>query len=88
MGMECIVIVTITAFVVQVVKQTKIDNKWMPIIAGTIGGILGAAMYYIGVGDLGDYLLEAVAVGISSGLAATGAHQMYKQIKGGLENGN
>lgn len=47
-----------------------------------LGGALGVVCLVLGVPDFpaGDYI-TAVAVGIVSGLAATGANQVYKQLK-------
>lgn len=67
----------------QIVKATGIDNKWIPCIVGAIGGLLGIAGLYI----IPDYpateIITAVAVGIVSGMAATGADQIGKQLGGG-----
>lgn len=70
----------------QIVKATGIDNKWIPCIVGVIGGLLGIAGLYI----IPDYpateIITAIAVGIVSGMAATGADQIHKQLGGG-QNG-
>ena len=70
----------------QIVKATGIDNKWIPCIVGVIGGLLGIAGLYI----IPDYpatdIITSVAVGIVSGMAATGADQISKQLGGG-QNG-
>lgn len=67
----------------QIVKATGIDNKWIPCIVGVIGGLLGIAGLYI----IPDYpateIITAIAVGIVSGMAATGIDQMGKQLGGG-----
>lgn len=65
----------------ELVKVTKLDNKWIPVICGLSGGMMGAAgMYLMPEFPAGD-MVTAVAVGIVSGLAATGANQIAKQIK-------
>ena len=73
-------ITVICMLLAQIIKTTKIDNKWLPALCGIMGAILGA----IGFRLMPDYpaadLLSAIAVGIMSGLAATGAHQAYKQV--------
>ena len=62
------------------VKATALDNKWIPIICGAAGGVLGAlAMRIMPDFPAHDYI-TAVAVGIVSGLAATGANQCVKQL--------
>lgn len=63
-----------------VVKATKMDNKWIPVICGAMGGILGLVGMLVMVDfPAGDYI-TAIAVGIVSGLAATGSNQVYKQL--------
>lgn len=63
------------------VKQTPLANKWLPSICGALGGLLGLAAMYINVPDFpAADPLTALAVGIVSGLAATGADQVIKQI--------
>ncbi len=73
-------ITTISALVAQGVKATKLDNKWLPVICGICGGMLGA----LGMLIMPDFpardVLTATAVGIVSGLAATGSHQIFKQL--------
>ena len=65
---------------VEAVKATPLDNKWLPVIAGGFGGILGVvAMLVMPEFPAADQL-TAIAIGIVSGLAATGAHQVYKQL--------
>ncbi|MGI5978606.1 MAG: phage holin family protein [Oscillospiraceae bacterium] len=65
------------------VKATKLDNRWLPVICGSCGGILGLVGLYTTPGFPADDALNAVAIGIVSGLAATGSHEMIKQITGG-----
>lgn len=62
------------------VKATEVDNKWLPVICGLIGGILGVVgMFYMPDFPAAD-IINAVAIGIVSGLAATGINQAYKQL--------
>ena len=62
------------------VKATAVDNKWLPVICGVIGAILGVA----GMSTMPDFpaadIINAAAVGTVSGLAATGINQAYKQL--------
>ena len=70
----------------QIIKATGLENKWIPCIVGVAGGLLGVAGLYV----IPDYpateIITAVAVGIVSGMAATGADQIHKQLGGG-QNG-
>lgn len=74
-------ITVLVSLVGQAVKATSLNNKWIPIICGFVGGILGVAALYIGMPDFPaeDYI-TASAIGVVSGLAATGAHQTIKQL--------
>ena len=62
------------------VKATDVDNKWIPIIVGTVGGVLGVAGMYIMPDFPATDYLTAIAVGIVSGLAAVGVNQIGKQL--------
>lgn len=67
----------------QGVKASGLDNKWIPIVCGVAGLALGiAAMYIMPDFPATDYI-TAAAVGIVSGLAATGINQAVKQLGGG-----
>lgn len=81
LGITGVAAITIICFLVgQVVKATGLDNKWIPIICGVFGAVLGiVGMYIMPDFPSSDYLTSA-AVGIVSGLAATGANQIYKQL--------
>ena len=66
----------------QAVKATNLDNKWLPVICGVLGGILGVVgLYWIPEYPAQD-IITAIAVCIMSGLAATGVNQVYKQLSG------
>lgn len=81
-GMATVVVITIIAYLVgEAVKLIPhVDNKLIPVICGTVGGVLGVvAMHIMPDFPAADYL-TAVAVGIVSGLAATGCNQVLKQM--------
>lgn len=80
--------ITVICYLVAMgVKATRLDNKYIPVICGVMGGILGiAGMFIIPEYPAGD-VLNAAAVGIVSGLAATGVNQVYKQLRGNAEKG-
>ena len=58
----------------------RLDNKFIPVICGLVGAVLGV----VGMQTMADFpakdVLNAVAVGIVSGLASTGANQIGKQL--------
>ena len=62
------------------IKATPLNNKWLPVICGILGGLLGIlGMLIMPDFPASDYI-TAIAIGIVSGLAATGANQVYKQL--------
>lgn len=81
-GITSVVAITVICLLVgQVIKATGIDNKLIPVIVGVAGGFLEiAGMFIIPDFPAADYI-NAAAVGIVSGLASTGANQIYKQTK-------
>ncbi|WP_294526358.1 phage holin family protein [uncultured Allofournierella sp.] len=75
-------IVVICYLVGLVVKATPWNNnKIIPIVCGMAGAVLGVASMYVMPEFPAADPITAVAVGIVSGLAATGADQAVKQLK-------
>ena len=65
----------------QGVKVSPLDDKFIPIVCGTSGAALGIVAFFINMPDFpATDIITAIAVGIVSGLAATGANQIYKQL--------
>ena len=64
-------------------KATGKIDKYIPVIVGACGAILGV----VGMKTMADFpahdILNALAVGIASGLASTGANQIVKQLSQG-----
>ena len=81
LGIGGVAVITVICFLVgQLVKSTGLDNKYIPVIVGVAGGALGVlGMFVMPEFPATDYM-PAVAVGIVSGLAATGINQVYKQL--------
>jgi H+/Cl- antiporter ClcA len=81
MGITSVGSITVTCYLVAlVIKLTPLDNKWLPIICGVLGGLLGVLSMRVMSGFPADDIITAIAVGIVSGLAATGANQVFKQL--------
>lgn len=82
-GVASVAAVTVICYLVGlVVKASPWNNeKYIPIACGLVGGVLGVAALYLGLPDFpaGDPL-TAAAVGIVSGLAATGVDQAVRQM--------
>lgn len=82
LGIAAIPVITIICYLIaEAVKATPLDNKWLPIICGTLGGCLGIVAQFVSP-DLipATDILTAFAIGIVSGFAATGIHQTFKQL--------
>ena len=60
---------------------SKIPDKLIPVIVGTVGGIIAIPAMYIMPEFPAKDVITAISVGIWSGLASTGVNQVYKQIK-------
>lgn len=80
-GIASVAVITVICYLIgMAVKATAIENKWIPIIVGVSGGVLGV----VGMPIMADFpatdYLTAVAVGIVSGLASTGVNQIAKQM--------
>ena len=63
--------------------SSKIKDESIPVIVGVAGGILGVVGMYVMPDFPAKDILNAIAVGIVSGLASTGVNQAVKQIKKG-----
>lgn len=83
MGIAGVAGITVICYLVGVIiKATPWNNnKFIPVACGLTGAILGAVALATGMPKFpaSDYI-TAVAVGIVSGLAATGVDQAAKQM--------
>lgn len=81
-GIATVAAITAIVYIIGLgIKATSIDNKWIPVICGVCGLVLGIASLYMGVPDFpATDPLTAAAVGGVSGLAATGIDQTVKQL--------
>lgn len=78
-------IIVISYLVGMTAKASPVPDKFIPVIVGAAGGLLGiAGLYCIPDFPAGD-IINALAVGIASGLASTGANQIVKQLQRGEE---
>lgn len=58
----------------------NIADNLIPVIVGVCGGLLGIAGLYLMPDFPASDAMNAIAIGIVSGLASTGVNQAYKQI--------
>lgn len=73
-------IVAIAGLIGDMVKASPIPDKYIPSIVGVVGGALGVAGMYVTPDFPAADPLNAVAIGVVSGLASTGLHQVYHQL--------
>ena len=59
--------------------SARLRNEVIPVVCGVTGGILGVAGMYLMPEFPATDVINAAAIGIVSGLAATGVHQVIKQ---------
>ena len=58
----------------------KVKDELIPVVCGVVGGILGVAGLYLMPDFPAGDVINAVAIGFVSGLAATGANLVLKQV--------
>ncbi len=82
LGITGVAAITVICLLIgQGVKASGVDNKWIPLTCGLCGAVLGiAGMSIMPEFPASDYI-TAAAVGIVSGLAATGLNQAVKQLR-------
>ena len=79
------IIVTIVYTLISLLKkETKSNAKVLsrlPVIAAALGAILGVIGFYAVPGIIpAENIFTALLIGVGSGLAATGTHQVFKQM--------
>ncbi len=87
-GIASVTGITLICYLVGItVKRTKLSKQWIPPIVGFAGGILGLVGLYVMADFPASEPISAIAVGIASGLASTGIHQIKKQLGQEEEHG-
>lgn len=81
-GIGAVVAITVITYLIGMGCKAweKLDSKFIPVICGFVGAILGV----VAMKTMPDFpakdILNAIAIGIVSGLASTGANQVGKQL--------
>lgn len=80
-GFIAIPAITVICYLIaEICKAFRMDRRWLPVICGLCGAATGLlAMKFMLDFPAGDYI-TALAIGIVSGLAATGVNQITKQF--------
>lgn len=81
-GIASVAAITVICYLAGLIaKALPLDDRYIPIVCGVCGAVLGVAGLYLGLPDFpAADPLTALAVGIVSGLAATGVNQVAKQL--------
>lgn len=81
-GIGAVVAITVITYLIGMGCKAweKLDNKFIPVICGFVGAILGVVGMYTMPDFPAKDVINALAVGIVSGLASTGANQVKKQL--------
>lgn len=82
-GIASVAAITVICYLVGLIVKAvpNMADKYIPICCGVAGAALGVAGLYLGLPDFpANDPLTALAVGIVSGLAATGVNQAVKQL--------
>ena len=73
-------IVAICYFAGMGIKAFKLNKRFIPLIAGTLGGVLGVVGYFTMSSFPAQDVITSVAVGVISGLASTGFNETVKTM--------
>lgn len=81
-GIANVAAITVICYLAGLIaKALPLDDRYIPIVCGVCGAVLGVAGLYLGLPDFpAADPVTALAVGIVSGLAATGVNQAVKQL--------
>lgn len=83
LGIATVAAITVICYVIgMIVKNSRIDDKWIPVIVCIAGGLLGFMGLHLMAGFPADNAIDAIAVGIVSGGMSTCIDQIDKQLNG------
>lgn len=82
-GLPTIIGITVICYLAALgLRNIEKASAWIPTICGVLGGILG----FVGMNLIPDFPatdpITSIAIGIASGLAATGVNQAARQLSG------
>lgn len=82
LGIASVAAITVVCYLIGlIVKASGLDNKWIPIICGISGMVLGIISMFIMPDFPATDYVTAAAIGVVSGLASTGINQVFKQLQ-------
>lgn len=83
LGIASVAAITVICYLIGVVCKSYdgINDKYIPSIVGVAGAVLGVIAFVVKMPEFpGQDIITALAIGIVSGLSATGINQMIKQL--------
>ena len=86
-SMTTVIAIVVICYLIGLAAKTipAVKDNYIPVIVGDFGGILGVLGMYVIPDFPAQDILNAIAVGIVSGLSSTGVNQVYKQLKDGTD---
>lgn len=86
-SMTTVIAIVVICYLIGLAAKTipAVKDNYIPVIVGAFGGILGVLGMYAIPDFPAQDILNAIAVGIVSGLSSTGVNQVYKQLKDGTD---
>lgn len=77
------IIIAVAAFIVgQIIKPLKVPNKFIPLIGGVLGAVLGIVLPTV---FEGKDIVTCGILGLALGWGATGGYETIKQLRKGGE---
>lgn len=86
-SMTTVIAIVVICYLIGLAAKTipAVKDNYIPVIVGAFGGILGVLGMHVIPDFPAQDILNAIAVGIVSGLSSTGVNQVYKQLKDGTD---
>ena len=86
-SMTTVIAIVVICYLIGLAAKTipAVKDNYIPVIVGAFGGILGVLGMYVIPDFPAQDILNAIAVGIVSGLSSTGVNKVYKQLKDGTD---
>ena len=83
LGIASVAVITVICYVLGMACKAwdSFPDKFIPVVCGLFGGVLGVVAFMTHMPEFpASDILTSVAVGMVSGLAATGINQIAKQM--------
>lgn len=81
LGIASVAAITVICYLIGLVfKAIPVRDNFIPIVMGVSGAVLGVIGLYLMPDFPAKDIVNALAIGVVSGLAATGVNQIGKQI--------